>query len=104
VVHSGADLPKWAPRLTHKVITGHDEFDQVMGVFTDDEVLCLTVLDVSVREALLAIPGASLVCDGKQLVLASAVLESAVDAELVDAVRAVVAGVCVPAEMSTTGN
>lgn len=43
--------------------TGHDEFDQIFTVHTDDEALALGAVDAAVREALLGIPGAALVCD-----------------------------------------
>jgi hypothetical protein len=85
------------------VKTGHDEFDQVFTVHTDDEALALGAVDASVREALLGIPGAALVCDEAKLTLVTGLDERQVDAELIDMVRAVVAGVCAPPEVTTSG-
>ncbi|MFO0651079.1 MAG: hypothetical protein U0326_32940 [Polyangiales bacterium] len=104
VVWPTNDLPAWAPRLPRRVATGHDEFDQIFAVHTDDEALALSTLDVSVREALLGIPGAGLVCDDAKLTLVTSLEERQVDAEFVDQVRAVVAGVCAPGEVSMLGN
>jgi hypothetical protein len=104
VVWATSDLPAWAPRLPRKVTTGHDEFDQIFTVHTDDEALCLATLDVGVREALLGIPGAGLVCDDAKLTLVTSLEERQVDAEFVDQVRAVVSGVCAPGEVSMMGN
>ncbi len=104
VVWATNDLPAWAPRLPRRVATGHDEFDQIFAVHTDDEALALSTLDVSVREALLGIPGAGLVCDEARLTLVTSLEERQVDAEFVDQVRAVVAGVCAPGEVSVLGN
>ncbi len=104
VVWPTNDLPAWAPRLPRRVATGHDEFDQIFAVHTDDEALAQSTLDVSVREALLGIPGAGLVCDDAKLTLVTSLEERQVDAEFVDQVRAVVAGVCAPGEVSMLGN
>lgn len=103
VVWPSSELPAWAPRLTRTVKTGHDEFDQMFTVHTDDESQALAALDVSVREALLGIPGAALVCDEGRLTVVTSLSESQVDAELVDMVRAVVAGVCLPGEVAASG-
>ncbi len=100
VVWTGHDLPSWAPRLTGRVRTGHDEFDQIFTVSCDDEALALATLDAGVREALLGIPGAGLVCDEGRLTLVTALEERQVDAEFVDQVRAVVAGVCAPHDLA----
>jgi hypothetical protein len=104
VVWPTEDLPAWAPRLSRRVATGHDEFDQIFAVHTDDESLALSTLDVGVREALLGIPGAGLVCDEGKLTLVTSIEERQVDAEFVDQVRAVVSGFCAPGEVSTLGN
>jgi hypothetical protein len=96
------ELPPWAPRLPRTVKTGHDEFDQVFTLHTDDEPLALTVVDASVREALLGIPGAALVCDEGKLTLVTSLDERQVDAELVDHVRAVVAGLCASPEVEAS--
>ena len=70
---------------------------------TDDEALALGAVDASVREGLLGIPGAALVCDESKLTLVTSLAERNVDAELVDQVRAVVAGLCAPFEGDTPG-
>lgn len=103
VVWPSNDLPAWAPRLPRAVKTGHDEFDQIFTLHTDDEALALAAVDASVREALLGIPGAALVCDEGKLTLVTGLDERQVDAELVDQVRAVVAGVCAPPEVAASG-
>lgn len=103
VVWPSSDLPAWAPRLPRQVKTGHDEFDQIFTVHTDDEALALGAVDAAVREALLGIPGAALVCDEAKLTLVTGLDERQVDAELVDLVRAVVTGVCVPPEVTMSG-
>jgi hypothetical protein len=61
-------------------------------------------VDAAVREALLGIPGAALVCDEAKLTLVTGLDERQVDAELVDLVRAVVTGVCVAPEVTMSGN
>ena len=66
----------------------------------DGEALALATLDAGVREALLGIPGAGLVCDEGRLTLVTALEERQVDAEFVDQVRAVVAGVCAPHDLA----
>lgn len=104
VVWPSSELPAWAPRLPRTVKTGHDEFDQVFTVHTDDESQALGALDVSVREALLGIPGASLVCDEGRLTVLTSLDEQQVDAELVDQVRTVVAGVCALPEVAASGD
>ena len=103
VVWPAGELPAWAPRLPRTVKTGHQEFDEVFTVHTDDEALALGAVDASVREGLLGIPGAALVCDESKLTLVTSLAERNVDAELVDQVRAVVAGLCAPFEGDTPG-
>ncbi len=104
VVWPSGDLPAWAPRLPRRVATGHDEFDQIFTVHTDDEGAALATLDVGVREAMLGIAGSGLVCDDGKLTLVTSLEERQVDAEFIDQVRAVVAGVCAPGEVAMTGN
>lgn len=103
VVWPAGELPAWAPRLPRTVKTGHQEFDEVFSLHTDDEALALAAVDASVREGLLGIPGAALVCDEAKLTLVTSLEERNVDAELVDQVRAVVAGLCAPAEADAPG-
>jgi hypothetical protein len=103
VVWGSSDLPAWAPRLARVVKTGHQEFDEVFTVHTDDETLALASLDVDVREAMLGIAGAGIVCDEGRLTLVTALDERQVDAEFVDQVRAIVSGVCVPGEIAMMG-
>jgi hypothetical protein len=66
--------------------------------------MALGAVDAAVREALLGIPGAALVCDEAKLTLVTGLDERQVDAELVDLVRAVVTGVCVAPEVTMSGN
>lgn len=104
VVWPSGELPAWAPRLPRTVRTGHEEFDEFFTVYTDDEALALSALDVDVREAMLGIPGSSMVCDEGRLTLITGLGEAQVDAEFIDQVRAVVAGVCASGDVATTGN